>query len=109
MNEKVHVQEGFINVNDIQLYYKVMGKGEPVVVLHGGPDLDHNHMLPLAELADNYKVVFYDQRMTGNSTGIPDAGSITVNNFVQDLEQIRKQLKLGKMHLLGHSWGAGLP
>jgi len=108
MNKKVHVQEGFIHINNIELYYKVIGKGEPVVVLHGGPGLDHNHMLPLAELDNNYKVVFYDQRTTGNSTGIPDADSITVNNFVQDLEEIRKQLKLGKMHLLGHSWGAAL-
>jgi len=108
MNKKVHIQEGFVNVKGIQLYYKVIGEGEPVVVLHGGPGLDHNHMLPLAELADRYKVVFYDQRTTGNSTGIPNADSITVNHFVQDLEEIRKQLKLGKIHLLGYSWGAGL-
>ena len=108
MNKKVHIKEGFVNVKGIQLYYKVIGEGEPVVILHGGPGLDHNHMLPLAELADRYKVVFYDQRTTGNSTGVPNADSITVNHFVQDLEEIRKQLKLGKIHLLGHSWGAGL-
>ena len=108
MQESQHIKEGFIDVKGGELYYKMMGRGEPVVVLHGGPGLDHNHMLPLAELADNYKVVFYDQRTTGNSTGIPDVDSITVSSFVQDLEEIRKQLKLGKMHLLGHSWGAGL-
>lgn len=108
MQESQHIKEGFIDVKWGELYYKMMGRGEPVVVLHGGPGLDHNHMLPLAELADNYKVVFYDQRTTGNSTGIPDVDSITVSSFVQDLEEIRKQLKLGKMHLLGHSWGAGL-
>ena len=108
MQESQHIKEGFVDVKGGELYYKMMGRGEPVVVLHGGPGLDHNHMLPLAELADNYRVVFYDQRTTGNSTGIPDGDSITVNSFVQDLEEIRKQLKLGKMHLLGHSWGAGL-
>jgi proline iminopeptidase len=108
MSRQEHAKEGTISLNGVELYYKIMGEGEPIVVLHGGPGLDHNHMLPLAELANNYKVVFYDQRMTGNSTGIPDADSITVNHFVQDLEEIRKQLKLGKMHLLGHSWGAGL-
>ena len=102
------IKEGFANVNDVQLYYKIIGEGEPIVVLHGGPGFDHNHMLPFVELANDYKVIFYDQRATGNSTGNVDVNSITVDNFVEDLEGLRKKLNLGRVTLVGHSWGAML-
>lgn len=85
-----------------------MGQGEPIIVLHGGPGFDHIHMLPLSELANDYNVIFYDQRTTGNSTGTVDSNSITINNFVQDLEGLRKKLNLGRITVIGHSWGAGL-
>jgi proline iminopeptidase len=103
-----NIEEGFANVNGVRLYYKIVGDGEPVVISHGGPGLDHNYILPMSELADDYKVIFYDQRATGNSTGAVNANSITLNNYVQDLEGLRKKLKLGKMNLIGHSWGGGL-
>lgn len=108
MSESVTIEEGTVRSNGVQLYYKIVGEGEPVVILHGGPGFDHNHMLPFGELAHDHKVVFYDQRATGNSTGALDSGSITVDNFVEDLEGLRKKLNPGKMNLLGHSWGAGL-
>jgi len=108
MGKTVPVEEGRVNVNGVELYYKIMGEGEPVVILHGGPGFDHNYMLPLSQLADDYRVIFYDQRATGDSTGVVDANSITVDNFVEDLEGLRKELNLGKMHVIGHSWGGGL-
>lgn len=108
MKKPVPVEDGFINVNGAKIYYKIMGEGEPVVVLHGGPGFDHIHMLPISELAKENKVVFYDQRATGNSTGNLDSTSITVDNFVEDLEILRKKLDLGKINIIGHSWGAGL-
>jgi proline iminopeptidase len=108
MQRQEYVEEGTISVNSANLYYKIMGEGEPIVVLHGGPGFDHVHMFPISELANDYKVIFYDQRATGNSTGSVDANSITVDNFVEDLEGLRKELNLEKMVVLGHSWGAGL-
>lgn len=108
MNKSMKIEEGLVEVNGVQLYYKVLGEGEPVVILHGGPGFDHMYMLPMSELARDYKIVFYDQRATGNSTGNTDAGSITVDNFVEDLEGLRKKLNLGKMNVIGHSWGACL-
>lgn len=108
MKKSIPIEEGLGDVNDVDLYYKIMGEGEPVVILHGGPGFDHNHMLPFSELANDYKVIFYDQRATGNSTGNVDANSITVDNFIEDLEGLRKKLNLEKMNVIGHSWGAGL-
>jgi proline-specific peptidase len=108
MQKTKHFEEGLIRINNAQLYYKAMGQGEPIIVVHGGPGFDHIHMLPFGELASDYKVVFYDQRATGNSTGSVDSNSITVDNFVEDLEGLRKGLKLGKINVIGHSWGAAL-
>jgi proline iminopeptidase len=102
------IEEGFVSVNGLQLYYKIIGQGEPVVISHGGPGFDHNYILPMSGLADGYRVIFYDQRSTGNSTGTVDADSMTLDNFAQDLEGLRRKLNLGKVNLIGHSWGGGL-
>jgi len=108
MDTSDNIKEGFVNVNNISLYYKITGKGEPVVVLHGGPGFDHNSVFQFSELADKFQVIFYDQRASGNSSGELDPASITINNFVEDLEGLRSQLKLGKINLIGFSWGATL-
>jgi proline iminopeptidase len=106
--KQANVEEGFASVNGVRLYYKIVGDGEPVVVSHGGPGFDHNYIMPLSKLADSYRIIFYDQRATGNSTGTVNANSMTLNNFVQDLEGLRRKLNLGKVNLIGHSWGGGL-
>jgi proline iminopeptidase len=83
-----------------------MGKGTPIVILHGGPGLDHTYLLPqMGKLSKNYQLIFYDQRASGGSSGNADSISITMDNFIQDLEGIRKAFNLGKMNLLGHSFG----
>lgn len=108
MKNSIPVSEGMVKVNNAELYYKIVGEGKPVVLLHGGPGFDHLHMLPMSELARDFKLIFYDQRATGRSKGKVGPDSITVDNFVEDLEGLRKTLKLEKMHVLGHSWGATL-
>ncbi len=108
MKTSENIKEGFVNVDNISLYYKIVGKGEPVVILHGGPGFDHNSIIQFQELGDEFRVIFYDQRASGNSSGKADSASITVQNFVEDLEGLRRQLKLGKINLVGFSWGATL-
>ncbi len=108
MKNPIKSGEGFIDVNAARLYYKTMGQGDPVVIVHGGPGFDHLHLLSMSKLAKDFKVVFYDQRATGYSGGEVDANSITLDNFVEDLEGLRQQLNLGKMNVIGHSWGGGL-
>ena len=105
---KQQFKEGFVENSQIKLYYKSYGHGEPVIIVHGGPGFDHRHMLPFKELADYYNIIFYDQRVTGNSTGSADSLTVSVGNFVDDLEALRSGLGLGKITLLGHSWGARL-
>lgn len=100
------VTEGVVKINGASLYYKTIGTGEPIVILHGGPGLEHTYFLPQFEqLAKHHKLIFYDQRASGKSTGVVDSTTLIAEQFVEDLEALRKALKLEKMNLLGHSWG----
>ncbi|MFH1998411.1 MAG: alpha/beta fold hydrolase [Planctomycetota bacterium] len=100
------MEEGFIDNGAHSLYYKTMGSGDPVVVLHGGPGFDHRQFLPFMwELAQGHKVILFDQRCTGLSSGPVDSASINIEAFMDDIEAVRKAFGIEKMNLLGHSFG----
>jgi proline iminopeptidase len=100
------LQEGFVDANGVLIYYKILGKGTPLVILHGGPGASHTYFLPyLLPLTRNHKVVFIDERGSGQSEKLEDPAGYTVEAMVEDLEAIRISLNLGKIDLLGHSCG----
>ena len=100
--------ERMIDVDGAKLYGVSAGSGEPVVVVHGGPGFDALHMMPLMDLADEFRVILYDQRGTGRSTAEITGQTMTVDRFVEDLEAVRRDYGLNRVHLVGHSWGGGL-
>lgn len=103
------ITEGFIEINGSEVYYKTIGEGEPLLIVHGGPVLDHSYLLPHIEpLAEDFKLVFYDQRAAGQSSIDVDPKTMSLDGFIEDIEQVRQQLNLGKVNLLGHSWGGML-
>lgn len=100
--------EGMKKVNGTELFVAVQGKGKTIVMLHGGPGLNHAYFRPhLDELEKNYRVVYYDQRASGRSLA-PSPDSVSIRHLVNDLETLRKQLKVDRLNILGHSWGAVL-
>jgi proline iminopeptidase len=81
---------------------------EVVIVLHGGPGNDFRYLLSLKALADEYFVVFYDQRGTGLSPRVNE-NEFTMENMMNDLNNIIDYYAQGrKVNLIGHSWGAML-
>jgi proline iminopeptidase len=95
------------------LYYVARGPagGVPLVVLHGGPGLDHGSVAPTPvwdALASNRRVVLYDQRASGKSQSRLPASSLTVARLVDDLEALRQHLNAPKLDLVGWSWGGFL-
>ena len=77
-----------------------------IIALHGGPGGDYRNLLPIAPLSDDYRLVFYDQRMTGLSSRKFD-GTLDLKSFFDDLDAFVDHLGNGrKVTLLGHSWGA---
>lgn len=104
--EKLDITDGYLNINGSQIYYKSVGKGDPIIIVHGGPVLDHSYLLPhLEPLAKDFRLIFYDQRAAGNSSIDVDTSKMNLEAFIDDIEQIRKRLGLKKINLLGHSWG----
>jgi proline iminopeptidase len=101
--------QGYIDANGVMIYYKTLGKGEPLVIVHGGPGASHDYFLPyLIPLARTNKLVFIDERGSGRSSGLEDPSGYTVENMVEDVEAVRVALNLGKINLLGHSYGGVL-
>lgn len=102
-------QEGFVDANGIMIYYEAFGKGEPLLIVHGGPGASHDYFLPyLLPLARTNRLIFIDERGSGRSGKIEKTSDYTVENMVEDVEAVRKELKLGRINLLGHSYGGVL-
>jgi len=100
-------QDGFVHINGIDTYYKIMGKGKPIFILHGGPGNDsHLTMKQFEELAGEYQLIFYDQRATGKTNGDSDTANHSVGNFVDDLEALRVKFNKNKISIIGGSWGS---
>lgn len=100
-------QSDYIDVEKGKLFFQKFGTGEPIIVLHGGPGLDHNYLLPqMLELAKDHELIFYDQRGSGKSLETPfQPQYINIEQFSKDLNQLAASLGLKKFILMGHSWG----
>jgi proline iminopeptidase len=102
-------QEGFVDAHGVLIYYLSLGSGSPLVVVHGGPGADHTYFLPyLLPLARTHRLIFIDERGSGRSQRLQDTSLYTVENMVEDVEDVRVALNLGKISLLGHSYGGVL-
>ena len=80
------------------------------MLLSGGPGLNSDYLNPIWEkLSSNFRCIVMDQRGTGKSI-VPsvDSTSMSMANYVNDLEALREHLKLGEIIFIGHSWGGML-
>lgn len=103
---KVQIEEEIKSINGTELFVKRMGDGEPIIIVHGGPVLEHGYLVPYFKpLAENYELIYYDQRLSGRSSAEVDSSGITLANFVEDIEELRKEVGAEKIHLMAHSWG----
>ena len=98
-----------IPVGSTSLYARAIGRGQPVIILHGGPDFDHGYLLPdLDRLKDAFRLIYYDQRGRGRSADHVRPHDVTLTSDVDDLDKVREHFLLDAPALLGHSWGAVL-
>lgn len=99
--------ESRIPVGSTSLYARAIGRGQPVIVLHGGPDFDHSYLLPdLDRLKDTFRLIYYDQRGRGKSADHVRPEDVTLASDVDDLDKVRQHYRLHTPALLSHSWGA---
>jgi proline iminopeptidase len=101
---EMHVPAGAVS-----LYARDVGRGRALIVLHGGPDFDQAYLRPeLDELADTYRLIYYDQRGRGKSAENVRPEDVTLASDLDDLDKVRRYFRLDAPVLLGHSWGTVL-
>jgi len=100
------IEEGFVDANGELIYFKAFGRGEPLLILHGGPGASHDYFLPyLLPLAHKNRLIFIDERGSGRSQKLENISAYTIESMAEDVEEVRQVLGLGKISLLGHSCG----
>jgi proline-specific peptidase len=97
-----------------QTYYKLVGTLEgrtkrPLVVLHGGPGLTHDYLIPIGDLAAHGRpVLFYDQIGSGRSSTMPEKPETfwTIDFFIDEFFNVLAHFGITDDYdVLGHSWG----
>lgn len=99
-------RQGLLTLDDARIFYEVVGAGEPIIVVHGGPGLDHEYLQPgLDILGTRNTLVYYDQRGTGRSSAALTESAISLDTFVEDIDALRETLGFERVTVLGHSFG----
>ena len=103
-------EEGMIDVPGGKVWYRKIGNGPgvPLLAMHGGPGGTSCRFEVLAPLANERPIIFYDQLGSGRSEHPTDTTLWNFPRFVQEVDAVRRALKLDSIHLLGHSWGGAL-
>jgi proline iminopeptidase len=95
-----------VPAGDTRLWVLEMGEGLPILLLHGGPGLDHTELRPwLDPLARRYRLIFFDQRGQGRSDPVPTR-TLTFSRMVEDIDALAGALELSRYAVLGTSFGA---
>lgn len=100
-----------IDVDGYRVVSYSFGTGtETVFCLNGGPGLPCDYLREAHSclIDKGYRVVAFDQLGTGASDRPDDLTLWTIGRYVEETETVRKALGLGKIHMLGHSWGGWL-
>jgi pimeloyl-ACP methyl ester carboxylesterase len=89
------------------MFVEEVGSGfPPLVVLHGGPGLDHTTFRPwLDPLGDEFRLLYVDERGQGRSERV-DPETLSLEVFARDVDLLAEALGLDRFALLGHSFGA---
>ncbi len=89
-----------------KMFVEELGGGFPLIVLHGGPGLDHSMFRPyLDPLRDEFRLLYVDERGQGQSDRV-DPATLTLEVFARDVDLLAEALELETFALLGHSFGA---
>ena len=102
--------EGYVSVPGGRLWYRVVGKGPrtPLLVVHGCCGGGSYYLAPLAALADERPVIFFDQIDNGRSDRTNDTTYWRLPRLVEEIRRVRETLGLREIHLYAHSFGAAI-
>lgn len=95
----------YYTVNGAKLWTVSFGNGEPLFLIAGGPGGAHVGMRVFDSLYRNCRLVYFDAFGRGKSDTARNVKEYTLARDIEDLEELRKAMKLNKINVLGHSYG----
>lgn len=95
----------YVTVNGARLWVVTVGKGAPLIFVSGGPGGAHVGLRRFDSLAKDNMLIYYDAFGRGKSDTAQKVEEYSLERDIEDLEGLRKALKLDKINLLGHSYG----
>lgn len=103
-----HTEGKYVTVNGAKLYVVTVGKGEPLIIIPGGPGGVHLGYRAFDSLAlkGNIQLIYFDAFGRGKSDTAKEVKEYTIERDIEDIEGLRVALKLNKVSLLGHSYGS---
>lgn len=96
----------YYTVNGAKLWVVLVGKGEPVIIIPGGPGGSHLPYRSFDSLAATNTIVYFDAFGRGKSDTAKDVKEYTLARDIEDLEGLRIALHYDKWNVLGHSYGS---
>lgn len=96
----------FYEIDGYKINVEVLGEGEPIVFIAGGPGNSHDYMQGnFGQYYKTNKVIFIDFLGRGLSDDAKDKSSYSIDGDVELLEKVRQKLNLDKISVVGHSYG----
>jgi len=95
-----------VTVNGAKLWVVTVGEGDPIIFIAGGPGGTHYGLRSFDALAKaGHQLIYFDGFGRGKSDTAKNVIEYSINRDIEDIEGLRKALKLNKVSLLGHSYG----
>ncbi|ACF07409.1 Proline iminopeptidase [Metamycoplasma arthritidis] len=110
-NEIEPYNSGLLEVSDLhKIYYEESGnpQGQPILYVHGGPGAGTDSKSRQYFDPAHYRIIVFDQRGCGKSIPSAEIRENTTWTLVEDIEKLRKHLKIDSWILFGGSWGSCL-
>ena len=96
----------YVTVDDTRLWVLELGEGHPMLVLHGGPGLDHTQFRPwLDPLSERFRLVYVDLRSQGRSDRADDS-TWTLSHMASDVGALAASMGIDAYAVLGQSFGS---
>ena len=95
----------YVTVNGAKLWVVLVGKGEPLFIIPGGPGGAHPSYRSFDSLASTNMIVYFDAFGRGKSDTAKEVKEYTLDRDIDDIEGLRQALHFDMINVLGHSYG----
>ncbi|MFX1498056.1 MAG: alpha/beta fold hydrolase [Promethearchaeota archaeon] len=106
MKELDELEEKYIETNGVKLHTIFIGKGSPLILLHGFPDFWFGWAPVIPELKKFYRLIIPDMRGYNLSDKPQGKENYVLDILVEDIRDLGKELNLKSFYLAAHDWGA---